>query len=91
MNIFTKFHKDWTIIVDFLLTAKFLANPDNYESPCTNTLDYANYHPRFSTNPMTENDNFYDYHRHKIFKRITSPYYQLEIPPKGTSSNLWAK
>ena len=25
MNIFTKFHKDWTIIVDFLLIAKFWA------------------------------------------------------------------
>ena len=25
MNIFTKFHKDWTTIVDFLLIAKFFA------------------------------------------------------------------
>ena len=25
MNIFTKFHKDWTTIVDFLLIAKFWA------------------------------------------------------------------
>ena len=33
MNIFTKFHKDWTIIGDFLLIAKFLASPDNYASP----------------------------------------------------------
>ena len=35
MNIFTKFHKDWTTIVDFLLIAKFLAIPDNYDSPST--------------------------------------------------------
>ena len=33
MNIFTKFHKDWTTIVDFLLIAKFWASPDNYQSP----------------------------------------------------------
>ena len=33
MYIFTKFHKDWTIIVDFLLIAKFLTIPDNYDSP----------------------------------------------------------
>ena len=26
MNIFIKFHKDWTTIVDFLLKAKFLAS-----------------------------------------------------------------
>ena len=26
MNIFTKFHKDWTTIVDFLLIAKFWAS-----------------------------------------------------------------
>ena len=35
MNIFTKFHKDWTIIVDLLLLAKFLVIQDNYESPST--------------------------------------------------------
>ena len=33
MYIFTKFHKDWTKIVDFLLIAKFLASPDNYATP----------------------------------------------------------
>ena len=33
MNIFTKFHKDWTTIVDFLLNAKFLASPINFYSP----------------------------------------------------------
>ena len=35
MYIFTKFHKDWIKIVDFLLIAKFFAIPDNYESPST--------------------------------------------------------
>ena len=33
MNIFTKFHKDWKAIVDFLLIAKFLASLNNYASP----------------------------------------------------------
>ena len=32
MYIFTKFHKDWTIIVDFLIIEKLLASPDNYAS-----------------------------------------------------------
>ena len=41
MNIFTKFHKDWTTIVNFLSIAKFLAGPDNYASPSTKKLaDY---------------------------------------------------
>ena len=30
MIIFTKFHKDWSKILDFLLFAKFWACPDNY-------------------------------------------------------------
>ena len=33
MNIFTKFHKDWTKIVDFLLIAKFLASANNFGTP----------------------------------------------------------
>ena len=33
MNIFTKFHKDWTRIVDFLLIAKFLASANNFVTP----------------------------------------------------------
>ena len=33
MNIFIKFHKDWTIIMDFLLIEKFFASPDNNASP----------------------------------------------------------
>ena len=38
MYIFTKFHKDWTIIVDFLLIDKFLASPDNYASPSSSAM-----------------------------------------------------
>ena len=38
MYIFTKFHKDWTKIVDFLLIAKFLASPDNYASPSSSVV-----------------------------------------------------
>ena len=33
MNIFTKFQKDWTTIVDFLLIAKFLASAITFCSP----------------------------------------------------------
>ena len=33
MYIFTKFHKDWPKIMDFLLIAKFLGSPDNYATP----------------------------------------------------------
>ena len=41
MYILTKFHKDWTIIVDFLLIDKFLASTDNYASPSKSTVgDY---------------------------------------------------
>ena len=35
MNIFTKYHIDWTKIKKFLLRVKFLASPDNYPSPST--------------------------------------------------------
>ena len=42
MNIFTKFHKDSTIIVNFLLIAKFLSSPNNYESPSRNTVKNSN-------------------------------------------------
>ena len=37
MNIFTKFQKDWTTIVDFLLIAKFLARANNFGTPSTYT------------------------------------------------------
>ena len=40
MNIFTKFHKDWTAIVNFLLIAKFLASAIFYAPPSTNLLTY---------------------------------------------------
>ena len=33
MNIFTTFHKDWTKIVDYLLTVKVLANQFFFETP----------------------------------------------------------
>ena len=33
MNIFTKFHKDWATIVDFLLIAKFWASLLFFVSP----------------------------------------------------------
>ena len=35
MNIFTKFHKDWSKIVDFLLLAKFWAWALFFYSPST--------------------------------------------------------
>ena len=35
MNIFTKFHKDWTTIVDFLLIAKFWASVLFFCTPST--------------------------------------------------------
>ena len=35
MNIFTKFYKDWTTIVDFLWIAKFLASPNNFGTSST--------------------------------------------------------
>ena len=46
MYVFTK---DWTIIVGFLLITKFLAIPDNYESPSippTDSLNHALCHFR---------------------------------------------
>ena len=33
MNIFIKFHKDWTTIEDILLIAKFLASANNFVTP----------------------------------------------------------
>ena len=38
MNIFTKFHKDWTTIVDFLLIAKFWATPIFFPHPLDTSL-----------------------------------------------------
>ena len=38
MNIFTKFHKDWMTIVDFLSIAKFLASPIFTYSPSSSAL-----------------------------------------------------
>ena len=38
MNIFTKFHKDWTTIVDFLLIAKFWASAIFFVHPLYKNL-----------------------------------------------------
>ena len=40
MNIFTKFNKDWTTIVDFLLIANFYASPNNFGTPSTSDDAY---------------------------------------------------
>ena len=41
MNIFTKFNKDWTTIVDFLLKAKYLASANNFGTP-SSIVSYKN-------------------------------------------------
>ena len=51
MNIFTKFHKDWTTIVDFLLIAKFWASPDNYYSPSSQIGNLKDFKWRFCGTP----------------------------------------
>ena len=43
MNIFTKFHKDWTTIVDFLLIAKFWASLLFFVSPSTMLTNWFAY------------------------------------------------
>ena len=42
MNIFTKFHKDWSTIVDFLLIAKFLASAIIFASPSISHVVWTN-------------------------------------------------
>ena len=70
MNIFTKFHKDWTIIVDFLLIAKFLAIPDNYESPYTIVFPWK----LSSVYVFLKSTNFLNRYITDMWKHIISTY-----------------
>ena len=70
MYIFTKFHKDWTIIVDFLLIAKFLAIPDNHESPYTIVFPWK----LSSVYVFLKSTNFLNRYITDMWKHIISTY-----------------
>ena len=75
MNIFTKFHKDWMTIVDFLSLAKFLASPIFTYSPST-------YNCAASCTHFTA---------HKITSEVAQMSFLIEIAKSITSSSLWCK